>query len=82
MIAYYADTVEVSDGPEYEECVEVSRTGRCFIDGRPATMQEARFGGIVIQLDSTDQPDQGSPRQAGKHGGGRLRHAFRRLRRQ
>ncbi len=79
MIAYYADTVDVPDGSGYEECDEVSRTGRCFIDGHPATMQEARFGGIVIQLDSTDQPDQGSPRQAGD---GRLRRAFRRLRHQ
>ncbi|WP_378741010.1 hypothetical protein [Nocardia brasiliensis] len=82
MIAYYADTVEVSDGSGYEECVEVSRTGACFIDGRPATMQEARFGGIVVQLDTADQPDQASPRQAAQHGDGRLRRAFRRLRRQ
>ncbi|MCC3316800.1 zinc ribbon domain-containing protein [Nocardia africana] len=81
MIAYYADTVEVSDGSGYEECVEVSRTGACFIDGRPATMQEARFGGIVVQLDSADQPGQGSPRQAGQHGDGCLRRAFRRMRR-
>ncbi|WP_280472024.1 hypothetical protein [Nocardia cyriacigeorgica] len=52
LIAYYSDTVEPADGsrPQYEECVEVTRTGMCFIDGRPASMHESRFGGIVVQL--------------------------------
>ncbi len=50
MIAYYADTVEHSDGSQREECVETTRTGVCFVDGHPATMQEARFGGIVVQM--------------------------------
>jgi hypothetical protein len=56
MIAYYADTLEHSDGSGFqkEECVEVTRTGVCFIDGHPATMQEARFGGIVVQMASAD----------------------------
>ncbi|MGQ4598292.1 hypothetical protein [Nocardia sp. R6R-6] len=56
MIAYYTDTLEHSDssGSRYEECVEVTRTGVCFIDARPATMQEARFGGIVVQMASAD----------------------------
>lgn len=42
FVAHYAD-------PPREECVEVTRTGRCYIDGREATMGEARFGGIVVQ---------------------------------
>ncbi|MFD6162570.1 hypothetical protein ACFWF7_03135 [Nocardia sp. NPDC060256] len=54
MIAYYTDTLEHSDGSRQEECVEVTRTGECFIDGYPATMQEARFGGIVVQMASAD----------------------------
>lgn len=45
MIAYFTD----DGGAQREECVEVTRTGRCFIDGRPATMREGRFGGIVIE---------------------------------
>ncbi|MFE3444527.1 hypothetical protein ACFXNW_15980 [Nocardia sp. NPDC059180] len=51
MIAYYTDMIERSDGSAspHEECVEVTRTGACLIDGHPATMQEARFGGIVVQ---------------------------------
>lgn len=53
MIAYYTDTIDHPDTP-YEECVEVTRTGMCFIDGHPATMQEARFGGIVVQLAPAD----------------------------
>lgn len=52
MICYYTDTLEHSDGSssQKEECVETTRTGACFIDGHPATMQEARFGGVVVQL--------------------------------
>jgi hypothetical protein len=63
MIAYYADTLEHSDGSgsRQEECVEVSRTGVCFIDGHPATMQEARFGGIVVQMASADGDGLGRP---------------------
>ncbi|MFX0578977.1 hypothetical protein [Nocardia nepalensis] len=58
MIAYYTDTLERSDssGSQYEECVEVTRTGVCFIDAHRATMQEARFGGIVVQMASADGP--------------------------
>ncbi|WP_067855636.1 hypothetical protein [Nocardia shimofusensis] len=54
MIAYYADTLDRSDdsGSREEECVEVTRTGMCFIDGHPATMEEGRFGGIVVQMAS------------------------------
>ncbi|MBY8859830.1 hypothetical protein K7711_25405 [Nocardia sp. CA2R105] len=52
MIAYYTDTVDQPDGSSSrsEECVEVSRTGVCFIGDHPAIMQEARFGGIVVQI--------------------------------
>lgn len=58
MIAYYTDTVERSNdsGSQYEECVEVTRTGVCFVDGQPATMQEVRLGGIVVQMASADKP--------------------------
>ncbi|WP_228792941.1 zinc ribbon domain-containing protein [Nocardia cyriacigeorgica] len=57
MIAYYADTVDPTDGSgaEYVECVEVTRTGLCFIDGRRASMHESRFGGIVVQLEGDDR---------------------------
>ncbi|WP_433663849.1 hypothetical protein ACQPW1_18105 [Nocardia sp. CA-128927] len=54
MIAYYTDTLEHSDPSQKEECVEVTRTGVCFIDGLPAAMQEAHFGGIVVQMASAD----------------------------
>ncbi|MGW4366361.1 hypothetical protein ACWEKT_12015 [Nocardia takedensis] len=50
FIAYYADTVD----PATEECVEVTRTGACLIGGRPATMEEAYFGGIAIQMAPED----------------------------
>ncbi|MFD3593001.1 hypothetical protein ACFWU5_09750 [Nocardia sp. NPDC058640] len=57
VIAYYTDTLEDSAGvgSQREECVEVTRTGACFIDGHPATIQEARFGGIVIEMASNDR---------------------------
>ncbi len=48
MIAYYADSIDDSGSPK-EEWAEGTRTGVCFIDGRPATMKEARFGGIVVE---------------------------------
>ncbi|UGT62299.1 hypothetical protein [Nocardia asteroides] len=51
MIAYYTDTL---DRPGQEECVEVTRTGRCLVDGQAAIMEEARFGGIVIRLAGSD----------------------------
>ncbi|MGX1810735.1 hypothetical protein ACWIGI_33870 [Nocardia sp. NPDC055321] len=54
MIAYYSDTLHGEKDADYEECVETTRTGRCYIDGRPATMREARFGGIVVQLVQSD----------------------------
>lgn len=52
MIAYYTDTLGHSDDPgsAKEECVEVTRTGACLVDGRAATMEDARFGGIVVQI--------------------------------
>ncbi|MEV6279290.1 hypothetical protein [Nocardia sp. NPDC051832] len=50
MIAYYTDTL--TPGSQQEECAEVTRTGACFINGHPATMREARFGGIVVELGS------------------------------
>ncbi len=57
MIAYYSDTVEGTDSSKYEECVEITQTGRCFIDGHPAFMAEARMGGIVVQsLLPADKP--------------------------
>ncbi|WP_024805739.1 hypothetical protein [Nocardia sp. BMG51109] len=58
MIAYYSDTLDASGaaGSRKEECVEVTSTGMCFIDGHPATMQEARLGGIIVQLASDDRP--------------------------
>ncbi|WP_459547887.1 hypothetical protein [Nocardia sp. X0981] len=58
MIAYYTDTLEDPDGSgsQREECVEVTRTGMCFVAGQPATMQEARFGGIVVQMASGHRP--------------------------
>ncbi|MFC8529832.1 hypothetical protein [Nocardia sp. NPDC057227] len=51
MIAYYTDTL---DRAQHEECAEVTRTGRCLVDGRAAIMEEARFGGIAIQLVASD----------------------------
>ncbi|GAB2634457.1 hypothetical protein [Nocardia goodfellowii] len=50
MIAYYTDTLAPDSSRRNEECAEVTRTGTCYLDGRPATMSEARFGGIVVQL--------------------------------
>lgn len=52
MIAYYTDTIE--NGSPKDECVEVTRTGECLIDGRPAIMDEARFGGIIVQMASPE----------------------------
>ncbi|WP_245401526.1 hypothetical protein [Nocardia albiluteola] len=56
MIAYYSDTVDAADGSRKEECVEVTRTGECLIDGQPAIMQEARFGGILVQMAHPPEP--------------------------
>ncbi|MGF6882727.1 hypothetical protein ABIA39_001669 [Nocardia sp. GAS34] len=56
MIAYYSDTVDTADGSKYEECVEVSETGRCFIDGQPAIMEEERLGGILVQMEHAPEP--------------------------
>jgi hypothetical protein len=42
FVAHYVD-------PPHEVCVEVTQTGRCWIDGREASMGEHRFGGIVVQ---------------------------------
>ncbi|MCX4091418.1 hypothetical protein [Nocardia sp. alder85J] len=52
MIAYYTDTLD--PGATREECVEVTRTGICYIDGQPAIMDEARFGGIVVEMGDGD----------------------------
>ncbi len=56
MIAYYTETVEGTDSSRYEECVEVTRTGACLVDGYPATMEEEHLGGIVVQMVSVDTP--------------------------
>ncbi|MFD6463674.1 hypothetical protein [Streptomyces roseolus] len=55
MATYYTDIPALPDGSAapQEECVEVTRTGVCYIDGRPATIEEGRFGGIVVQLIAT-----------------------------
>lgn len=42
FVAHYVDHPRVP-------CEEVTRTGRCFIDGHEAVMGEARFGGIVVE---------------------------------
>ncbi|MFD6103443.1 hypothetical protein ACFWFQ_12315, partial [Nocardia salmonicida] len=54
MVAYYADTDARVAAPsvEREECVEVTQSGVCFLDDRPATVREAYFGGIVVELAS------------------------------
>jgi hypothetical protein len=43
FVAHYADS------PDGEVCVEVTRSGRCFVDGVECTIGEARFGGTVVQ---------------------------------
>ncbi|MFQ6331189.1 hypothetical protein ACLMAL_34340 [Nocardia sp. CWNU-33] len=75
MIAYYTDTLEHSgrSGSQQEECIEVSRNGVCFIDAHPATMQEVRLGGIVVQMASADGDGLGRPNGAVS----RLRRVFR-----
>lgn len=30
-------------------CDEVTRTGRCLVDGHPCAIGEARFGGVVVE---------------------------------
>jgi hypothetical protein len=32
-----------------EPCDEVTRTGRCWVDGHPCSIGEARFGGVVVE---------------------------------
>lgn len=51
MIAYFTDTLDGSDGggSAREECVEVTQSERCFLDGQPVSMREARLGGIVVE---------------------------------
>ncbi|MFE1592360.1 hypothetical protein [Nocardia sp. NPDC058705] len=58
MVAYYTDTDARVAGPgvEREECGEVTQSGVCFLDGHPATVREARFGGIVVELADTMSP--------------------------
>ena len=52
MIAYYVD--QHGQEAQQQECVEVTRTGVCFIDGREAIMREARLGGIVVEASPGD----------------------------
>ncbi|MFI1236375.1 hypothetical protein [Nocardia salmonicida] len=54
MVAYYAatDARVAAPGVEREECVEVTQSGVCFLDELPATVSEAYFGGIVVELAS------------------------------
>ncbi len=37
------------DGSTDEVCVEVTRTGRCWVGGHECSIGEARFGGVVVQ---------------------------------
>lgn len=54
LIVFYAES---PGGPQAEIAGEVLETGRCFIDGIACTMQEARFGGVVVQiLSPTERP--------------------------
>jgi hypothetical protein len=46
LIVFYADS---TSGPQTEIAGEVLDTGRCWIDGIECTIQEARFGGVVVQ---------------------------------
>ncbi|MBF9523532.1 hypothetical protein BKG83_04730 [Mycobacteroides chelonae] len=32
-----------------QECDEVTRSNRCWIDGHPCGINEARFGGVVVE---------------------------------
>ncbi len=52
LIVFYA---EAPTGPQSEIAGDVLETGRCWIDGIACVMQEARFGGVVVQR-LTDQP--------------------------
>ncbi|MDO9457746.1 hypothetical protein [Nocardioides sp.] len=44
--ARYADG---DDGTDGEVCDEVTRTGRVTVSGKPCSMGEARFGGVVVE---------------------------------
>lgn len=35
--------------PGGDVCDEVTRTGRCLVDGHPCAIGEARFGGVVVE---------------------------------
>ena len=38
-----------ADGASEGICHEVTDSGRCWIDGHACTIQEAKFGGVVVQ---------------------------------
>ncbi len=42
FVAHFADAEE-------QVCQEVTASNRCWIDGRPCSIDEARFGGVVIE---------------------------------
>jgi len=46
LIVFYADS---PSGRQTEIAGDVLETGRCWIDGIECTIQEARFGGVVVQ---------------------------------
>lgn len=42
FVAHFAGTQEI--------CAEVTATQRCWIDGVPCSIREARFGGVVVEV--------------------------------
>lgn len=46
LIVFYAES---PSGPQTEIAGEVLESGRCWIDGIECTIEEARFGGVVVQ---------------------------------
>jgi hypothetical protein len=46
LIVFYAES---PTGPNTEIAGDVLETGRCWIDGTPCAMREARFGGVVVE---------------------------------
>ena len=46
LIVFYAES---PSGPQSEIAAEVMDSGRCFVDGHPCTIREARFGGVVVE---------------------------------
>lgn len=54
MAAYYTDG-------QNEQCVEVTRTGLCLIDGHTVRMMEGHFGGIVVEAGPPDRLSRATP---------------------